>query len=118
MFFSWKCAVSGECIKDVHMMEIDDSEEIILVTPEGLVREAFYSGLGKFGSIDAYEWLAVKNNLPEIKQTRRMDGHEAEWDKVEFPIKVVKSKYYSGQKYYELPASEPCFPHGDDIFKD
>lgn len=114
MFVTWECAISGECIEDTHITENPDA--VVFITPKGIVVETYYQGFGQFGGIDAFAWLAEFNKLPKKYATRREDGKHAKDEDIKFPIKIVKKKYYKGQKYDELPASGFCSTHFDHIF--
>jgi hypothetical protein len=115
MFFSWECAISGECILDTHISDSGKADVVIFLTPFGNFTENFYQGLGHFGPIDAFVWLAEINQIPSTHKTRHDDGKFASKDQIKFPIKIVKKKYYKGQKYESLPESTVCKPHYDDI---
>lgn len=60
-FFSWKTADSKESIASIYSGYHQDS--IYLLQPGGKapIKEDAYEGLGMFGEIDAYEWLARHN---------------------------------------------------------
>jgi hypothetical protein len=112
MLFSWLCAISGECIQDTHMA--DEIDVVLFVTPKGNIEERFYQGFGQFGSLDAFVWLAEYNHIPKTEKTRREDGKKATREQIQYPIKIVKKKYYKGQKYNELSESFPCNSHGEN----
>ena len=109
--FSFKCAISKESISNIY------KEDIYLVTPlhEKKYLEKEYEGYGKFGGIDVYEWMG-KTNFSE-KELENLNSDEIRSLAINlhflnvvpnFPIKIVKAKYYNNEKYEDLAASEDC----------
>lgn len=114
--FSWECAVSGEDI----MNEYSDNgaTPCVLVCPDdSIIEEDNYNGYGIFGGRDAYALLSEWND-PELHDDPVMedganDGERRDkgisiafGDKpVEYPLKFVLKKHYTGQTYADLATS-------------
>jgi hypothetical protein len=114
-FFSWECAVSKEDIMNEHTKQ--GATPCVLVCPDdSIIEENNYNGYGVFGGRDAYSLLAIWNdpklkNDPENDKKYRDQGINMAFKKhkkqgLEFPLKFVLKKYYTGQKYSELAPSD------------
>lgn len=60
-FFSWKTADTGESIANRHSSR--PVKPVYLLQPNGQppIKESSYDGYGRFGNVDAYNWLAKVN---------------------------------------------------------
>lgn len=111
-FFSWECAVSKKDIMNRHTEQ--GATPCVMVRPDdSIIEEDEYDGYGVFGGVDAYAELVrindVKGDIDKGIEDRylRDQGIEMSFSKKKpkFPLKFVLKKYYKGQKYSELGAS-------------
>jgi hypothetical protein len=82
-FFSWKTADSDLPINNIHSSD-PHSKPVYLLSPDGKhIKEDGYNGYGVFGNVDAYSWLAVKNE-PEavrsevISALKKLEGDKSD----------------------------------------
>jgi hypothetical protein len=99
-FFSWKCAVSGENIANVHSGQSKYQSECYLITPEQTYYEPAYDGYGVFGGQDVYALLGDGDRDRGINECLSGNG--------KFDIKIVLGKHYDSQNYNDLNESEDC----------
>lgn len=100
-FFSWKCAVSGESIANVHSGQPKYKSKCYLVTPEATYYESAYEGYGDFGGYNVYALIGDGDRDKGIYDYLEKNDPK-------FRIKVVLERYYNNQSYDELEESEDC----------
>jgi hypothetical protein len=71
-FFSWLTSDTEESIANVHTGQC---RPVYLLQPEGQppICEPAYEGYGKFGGVDAYEWVARENAPSDVLATLDRD---------------------------------------------
>ena len=113
-FFSWKCAVSGNSIANIHSVRkgigIQPSQaHCHLVTHPKTYEEEQYEGYGEFGGVDVYELLGEGDRDKGIDRFFKGDAK----------VKLVLDEFYHGQSYEELGESKECEYQGyfyDELF--
>jgi len=107
-FFSWKCCVSGESIASHYAEKAPEHSDCYLVLPDRVIHEPKYEGYGDFSGQDVYAILGNGDRRKgiDIGLNKNHPDHE------KILIKIVKARYYKGQKYEDLPASEECPEQG------
>jgi hypothetical protein len=109
-FFSWKCAVSGESVANMYAGQPKYRSECYLITPGKTYHEPSYKGYGVFEGADVYGLLG------EGDRDKGIDDYFG--GMARFDVKVVLAKYYKGQSYDELSASEDCDRQGFFYFNE
>lgn len=120
-FFSWKTADSDESIPNIYVDHPNTGRTVYLLQPGGKppIAEEAYEGYGRFGDVDAFEWLA-ENNLPKENVDRLKSSGDSDDLRLAGIMLDSASAYYqdtlTGKRYsifHDARGVDPEITHLD-----